>query len=81
MKKLALLTILISSIALSGCSEARGRANVMAKFPGAEVTQVPGQDYAWLIRQQDGSVWYAIANGTVRAPEDVNDIVQILPPR
>ena len=78
--KLSVLALVAgSALWLSGCSDARGRASVMMKFPDCEVAMVPDRSGEWIIRKPDGSVWYAIAEGANEAdPKRVYNITEII---
>lgn len=72
MKRTILTLILVGASALlCGCSQARARASVMMKFPDGDVASVPDSSYEFIIRQPDGSVWYAYCDGVPNSPTPI----------
>lgn len=63
---------------ISACSQVDGLKNVQIELGTLEVSAIPGHNYNFIARKQDGSVWYAFSSGTSAI---VSDIVCIIPPK
>lgn len=80
--KFAILIALISAtFLLSGCDQGYDvyRLNaIRKKFPDSEIVNVPDESYKFIIRKQDGSIWYAFCVGMNEDPY-VSDEIELLP--
>ena len=56
---LALPALLLS---LCSCSNTSPRSRVEKAFPGGEITSLPDNTWKFIVRQPDGSVYYADAS-------------------
>jgi len=74
-----ILALAICSAILCGCSDARGRSAVQKKYAGAQVAMVPDKSGHYIIKKQDGSVWYAYCAGVSAEPGRVCDDVELIP--
>jgi len=65
--KLRFLIATVCVLALVGCgdgyNDAKVRQCVIEEMKTAEVTAVPGSSFKFVVRLQDGSVWYAEVMG------------------
>lgn len=63
-KNTKLLTVLlITLLAVTGCSDADGMRNVQEYYKTDEVIMIPDKSGSFIARKEDGSIWYAYSSG------------------
>jgi len=70
-----IIAILVLAL-LVGCSDARGLQNVRKKYPDSEIVIVPDNNYKFIIRKPDCSVWYSYSTGSSDATLDDVELIR-----
>ena len=58
MKNYKIVLFLIALLVVTGCSNNYKMEKVTEAFPNAEIVFTPNQTQDFIVREQDGSVWY-----------------------
>jgi hypothetical protein len=58
LKRAVMVAALCATLLVAGCSQRKAYYKLQTQFPDSQITNVPGEDYQWLIQRPDGSLWY-----------------------
>lgn len=77
--KLSILIVSIcSTFVLSGCGNDTYKMNcIREEFPNAEVIRIPNSDHEFIIRKNNGEIWYACHIGFSNKKEYVYNKIQL----
>jgi len=67
---------ILAIVLLAGCSDARGLQNVRKKYPDSEIVVIPDNNYNFIIRKPDCSVWYSYSTGSSDATIDDVELIR-----
>jgi hypothetical protein len=74
MKNIISLLVVIGTLVLTcgcDCTPASMRRRVELAFPDSQICEIPGNSNEWVVRAQDGSVWY-VSFSCVDGPLNTN---------